>query len=57
MVDLGDTSTAFAPFMKPGEDKSHIPPATGKDSQDVKVVDLQSLGFKKGELFSIFRAF
>lgn len=57
MVDLGDTSSTFAPFMKPGEDKLHIPLATGKDSKDVRVLDLRSLRFKKGELFSIVRAF
>jgi len=59
MVDLGDTSGKFTPFMlappeQPGKDKLHIPLA--KNSQDAKVVDLQSLGFtKKGEIFSIFR--
>jgi len=59
MVDLGDTSSKFTPFMlappeQPGEDKLHIPPA--KNSQDAKVVDLRSLGFtKKGEIFSVFR--
>jgi hypothetical protein len=52
MVDLGDTGGAFAPLMpaqpvQSDEDKHHIPPAI--NSQDV--VDLRSLGFKKGKLF------
>ena len=49
MVDLGDTSGAFTPLMpvQPvDEDNHHILPAI--NSQDV--VDLRSLGFKKGEL-------
>lgn len=54
MVDLGDTSSTFSPFVlaqpvQPGEDKLHLPSV--KNTQDVKVVDLRSLGFQKGELF------
>ena len=58
MVDLGDTSSAFAPFAlaqpeQLGEYKLHIPPA--KNTQDANLVDLRSLGLKKGEPFSVFR--
>lgn len=58
MVDLGDTSGTFAPFVlaqseQLGKDELHTPPA--KNSQDAMVVDLQSLGFKKGEQASVFR--
>jgi hypothetical protein len=58
VVDLGDTSGTFAPFVlaqseQLGKDELHTPSA--KNSQDAKVVDLWSLGFKKDEQVSIFR--
>ena len=60
MVDLGDTSSTFAPFMLaqpelPGNIKLRIPPVKNTQPEDAKVVDLRSLGFKKGEPFSVIR--
>ena len=55
-VDLGDTSGTFTPFIlaQPEQltkDKLHMV----KNSQDTKVIDLWSLGAKKGEKISVFR--
>ena len=61
MVDLGDTSSTFAPFvpaqpaqLDDSEYKHHIPSAKNTQDATGKVVDLRSLGLTKGEPFSIF---
>ena len=58
MVDLGDTSGAFSPLIlaeQAGEDSVKLPIPPAKDSEDTNVVDLRSLGFKKGKLVSVSR--
>ena len=57
IVDLGDTSGAFSPLIlaeQPGKDSLNLPIPPAKDSEDTNVVDLRSLGFKKGKLVSVF---